>query len=755
MSAEDFVSTTAPVNGGANGGHDDIEPDVANGNGANGNGAKPPMPTQGSFFFHAKTPSQQIVDIKATQDDLTRWPEIKKGYSELLMWLIFFGLYCSVLMIQLRVERTYQIDEALRQMVVSEGDALQDVSTLGDFFGYLEDQIRPNIFPPEWYNGDTLTTDETGFVMYYNMLVGGLLVVQQRGTQQSPCRVPMYSGAKSSYQDFYEICYPNKLIESDYTDEQRRNGEVPWAPGVPAPPTKPVNVLETRNDPTLGDFADAFTFSTEYDGFASFLALADGAKLNQDKVEALKKYRWLDKHTRAIDIKFALYNGMLQMFTFCVIHFGFDQTGTFVPYNHVGGTKVTIKTIDMEPYLGNKFSDRMQIALEVILVVWIFYQISSFVRGGLEILFREGWRGKAEVDELGTKVYKGGFKNFLMDKWTIIDVANYGLFVIYIVMRVELVRTILHKDNIIQVPANSYKPILEEAKTRVETQLLGNFFNILLCLTRCFKFYRFQPRLAIINKTMEECFSDLYHFLLMFITFLFGFAVMSHVLFGPQLPQFSTLAESLMTGWMMMNGASLSYMQLAYVDGQMAAVFFLAFMFLVFIILLNVLLAILVDSYALAKDKVVEEYGGEEDNIPSLAGDFATITRHSFSWGGISNTILLQAVKYLGEQGEEQVTVEQIYQAIPEGVRKRNNITHEKILKNGGLHLVEEGDEQEEEHIDHMTEPDLNQILAGGVGSEVKELLRKMDDMLLENKQLRKRIDNEIASGRMSRTKSD
>ena len=74
---------------------------------------------------------------------------------------------------------------------------------------------------------------------------------------------------------------------------------------------------------------------------------------------------------------------------------------------------------------------------------------------------------------------------------------------------------------------------------------------------------------------MEECFSDLYHFLLMFLTFLFGCAVMSHVLFGPQLPQFSTLAESLMTGWMMMNGASLSYMQLAYVDGQMAAVFFL------------------------------------------------------------------------------------------------------------------------------------------------------------------------------------
>lgn len=56
---------------------------------------------------------------------------------------------------------------------------------------------------------------------------------------------------------------------------------------------------------------------------------------------------------------------------------------------------------------------------------------------------------------------------------------------------------------------------------------------------------------------------------------------------------------------------------------------FQGYMFLVMIILLNVLLAILVDAYAMAKDATVEEFGGEEDLIPSLAGDFATIIRHS------------------------------------------------------------------------------------------------------------------------------
>lgn len=68
-------------------------------------------------------------------------------------------------------------------------------------------------------------------------------------------------------------------------------------------------------------------------------------------------------------------------------------------------------------------------------------------------------------------------------------------------------------------------------------------------------------------------------------------------------------------------------------------------------------------------------------------------------------------------------------------MRTRNKLTHEKILKNGGLHLVEDGEVEDEEQIEHIVEPDLNEILAGGVGSEVKELLRNLDAMLLENKQ--------------------
>jgi len=767
--ASNFVSTTAPapVNGGGidgNGGIDHVDaPEISAAPAVEVQGAeqdKPPLPDGHSFalpgFGHDKPAKDRIVDLAATKADLERWPIIKKGYSDLFLWLVFFGLYCAVLMIQLRVSKTYAIDEALRSQVVDEGGALQDVSTLGDFFDYLDETIRPAIFPPEWYNGEPLTTDETGFVLYYNMLVGGLLVVQKRGISTSPCRVPMYTGANSSYQDFYEVCYPagsGNYIWDDIPEadrEPKNENKVPWAPGVPAPPDRPVDVTATKNDPALGNFWTAFTYDSEYEGFATFLALADGAKPNEAKIKALKTYRWLDKHTREISIKFALYNGMLQMFTFCVIDFGFDRTGTFIPYNRVGGTKVTIKTIDMEPYLGNKFVDRVQIALEVILVVWIFYQISSFVRTGLEILVRDGWKGKAEVDALGVTRYIGGFKNFLSDKWTIVDLANYGLFVYYIIMRVDLVRTILHEDNIIQVPANSYKPILEKAKVMVENQLLGNFFNILLCLGRCFKFYRFQPRLAIINKTMEACFSDLYHFLLMFVTFLFGFGVMSNVLFGPQLPQFSNLSESLMTGWMMMNGAGLAYHELAYVDGSMAGVFFIAFMFLVFIILLNVLLAILVDSYALAKDATVDEYGGDEDAIPSIAGDFGTIIRHSLSFGAVSNTVLKQAVEHLLETGEEQSSVDQIFQCIPEKVRNRSKITHEKILKNGGLHMVEEGEEEEEERIEELDleEPDLNAILAqGNLDPTVTELLRKMDDLLLENKQLQRRVDAEVKAG--------
>ncbi|EKX48586.1 hypothetical protein GUITHDRAFT_136691 [Guillardia theta CCMP2712] len=741
-----------------------------------------------------------LVDLEATIADLKSWSKVWKGYLDMFLFFAFFALYLYVLIQQLEISKVYMIDNALREAVVDESNSLQDVSTFGDFFNYLQNQIMPNVFPESWYNGDAYNTNESGYLLSYNKLVGGLLINQQRGLVkphffllQFPkkfCKAPMYNCSKlvdgelkdnctSSYNNFYPICYDQTPMETIVPKEQRVQYEnVPWTvkldeyrnivPDQSCPPTSPHDVNATRDDPNFPGFWKSFTYevpnatsapnslgfwssssgviSPQYEngGYKTFLALADGPARNQQKVQFLQDYRWLDTFTRKVEISFAVYNGMLHMFTFVKIRFGFSVSGTFLPFNTKGGTMVDIKSINMEPY-------------RIAQTHGCLKTVEELDKTAAEVFITQGWSGIVKEDENGKEISEGGLLAFLTDKWTLVDALNYILFVYYIVLRISLIQMITHENNVIKVPTNRYELILERASAIIRMQLFGNFFNILLSLLRCFKFYRFQPRLAIINNTIETSIPDLYHFLLMFITCLFGFAVMSHVLFGPQMKIFATLGDALGTGWMMypqrfsfllltsdrrMLGAGLDrYATMAYVDGKMAVIFYIAFMFLIFIILLNVLLAILVDSYMEAKDATVQKYGGDEDSIPSIASDMVQISRHLFSFDAARDEIVLE-VRVGGREEEEKVvvvipmvvveeeeemdqskggcgwreqalgkekaalqlvkvkpqaTVDELFLAIPSELRERDKISVGKVARNGGLQFVEEEEEEEEE----------------------------------------------------------
>eukprot|EP00960_Hanusia_phi_P007107 202272-Hanusia_phi.AAC.3 len=195
----------------------------------------------------------------------------------------------------------------------------------------------------------------------------------------------LYDNCTSAYAKFYPVCYDTTPIEDIVPKELRTDWtKVPWTvkadeydnvvPDQMAPPTSPHDVNATRNDPTKPNFWQAFTYrvpngtappnsigywspySSKIEpqyasgGFQVFLSLADGPARNQEKVQFLIDNRWLDRFTRKIEIKFAVYNGMLHRFTFVKINFGFSTTGTYKPFNTKGGTIVKIESIDMEPY---------------------------------------------------------------------------------------------------------------------------------------------------------------------------------------------------------------------------------------------------------------------------------------------------------------------------------------------------------------------------------------------------------------------
>lgn len=204
-----------------------------------------------------------------------------------------------------------------------------------------------------------------------------------------------------------------------------------------------------------------------------------------------------------------------------------------------------------------------------------------------------------------------------------------------------------------------------------------------------------QPRLAIINETLKIAWPDLYHFCLMFITVLFGFSVMSTILFGAEMWYFSSLFESLNTGFMWMVGGGLDFTEIARVDAEMAVVFYVSFIFLINIVLLNVLLAILVDSYAAATEKLKEEYDDDVDSIPSLFSDLWEIIVRSVTWTAVPDNILLTVLTGMEENGSELATLEEVLEHIPKTIVEDNKITVAKIENNPSV-VIKEIDLEEE-----------------------------------------------------------
>ena len=142
-----------------------------------------------------------LIDLKETYSTSKRWRETSTGWIRLAWFLVFFVLYAIVLLLQGgQPQNIFALDEVLREKVVDEHRSLQQITSHADLFQYLNNQIVPTVFQSSWYNNVSFKTSEIGYIMQYNKLVGGLLIVQERGITTSPCQTPFYVGSRSAYE---------------------------------------------------------------------------------------------------------------------------------------------------------------------------------------------------------------------------------------------------------------------------------------------------------------------------------------------------------------------------------------------------------------------------------------------------------------------------------------------------------------------------------------------------------------------------
>lgn len=143
-----------------------------------------------------------------------------------------------------------------------------------------------------------------------------------------------------------------------------------------------------------------------------------------------------------------------------------------------------------------------------------------------------------------------------------------------------------------------------------------NGINILLVIARILSLMHFQPRLGIVTRSLLLAGPDLLHFAVVAGIVFVGYAMMAHVIFGNVIEKFSTFQLSIDTCFEMLLGeigVNEDLKALTGLQGLAGSLFFWTFELLVFMVLLNFLLAIIVDAFSVVKENTSESTGLHEE----------------------------------------------------------------------------------------------------------------------------------------------
>merc|ERR1712232_227479 len=128
-------------------------------------------------------------------------------------------------------------------------------------------------------------------------------------------------------------------------------------------------------------------------------------------------------------------------------------------------------------------------------------------------------------------------------------------------------------------------------------------FYPFVIMTRLFKAFAAQPRLSIVTLTLSKAFTDVSHFGLVFVVLFMAFTVSAMMLFGCELEGFAEISRAMTTTFMAMLGDA-DVDAMTTVGRTSFNVWFWAFIWLVNFILLNMLLAIIMDVHSEVKGSI-------------------------------------------------------------------------------------------------------------------------------------------------------
>ncbi|XP_034472383.1 polycystic kidney disease 2-like 1 protein isoform X2 [Drosophila innubila] len=274
-------------------------------------------------------------------------------------------------------------------------------------------------------------------------------------------------------------------------------------------------------------------------------------------INDLKMNHWLDRGSRLCLVEFNLYNENTDIFQSAKLIAEIPPTGGVLPQSH-------LQTVKHFSFITDK-----SLFMSVVYIFWyimvIYYNIN-------------------EIHE----IRKSGFKKYFRSLLNILDSI------------ILVVKTLI-----------SQAKVGEEYQSLDTLCLLNTVYVDMMAILaflvwiKIFKFISFNKTLVQFTTTLKRCSKDLAGFSLMFGIVFLAYAQLGLLLFGTKHPDFRNFITSILTMMRMILG-DFQYNLIEQANRVLGPIYFLTYILLVFFILLNMFLAIIMETYNTVKSEITQ-----------------------------------------------------------------------------------------------------------------------------------------------------
>jgi len=315
-------------------------------------------------------------------------------------------------------------------------------------------------------------------------------------------------------------------------------------------------------------------------GFSIYVGLSEANMTHA--VAEMQAENWVDDQTRLMAVEILTYNQNLNIFIFIKILFEFDANGVCMP-------SVQYSPMVLEMYE----TDLVYQTAKIIYILYIIYFYRKFVQ-----------------DMMNAREDYGSYIPFFVNGWNILDFIIYTLCLMFQVM--GMVYFMSPSLWAFRIGHDQYQDMNSVAQYSVTIQNI-NAFTVVLSFLKLFKYLNLSAQFSLMTLTVVNVTTDIFVFCTMCGVIITSFAVSGNMLFGSEIQDYSTLLTTLNTMFRVMLG-DFDYEELQTINALFAMVWFILFQVIVFMIMLNVFIAIISESFceehSMKRGSLQEEVSG-------------------------------------------------------------------------------------------------------------------------------------------------